>query len=140
LFADRDYVDRETFKLFNHLSEEVCLQFLATIRAISRLTDEYVRLEDTNGQPYIVNANNGNVFIPTCITISTIDILTNFTNCFDDLPVIVQYLSTNVSAFLTTDLIIRPTSRIVNCNQINYRYFDFPESRVLLKQIGTKVQ
>ena len=28
----------------------------------------------------------------------------------------------------------------MNCNQINYRYFDFTESRVLLRQIGTKVQ
>ena len=89
---------------------------------------------------YIVYAYNGNVFIPICITITNIEVLTNFTNCFDDLPVIVQYFSTNVFALLTTDLIIRRTSGFVNCNQISNRYFDLPESRVLLKQIGTKVQ
>jgi hypothetical protein len=40
--------------MFNHLSEDVCLQFLSTVRAISRLTDEYERFDDTNGHLYIV--------------------------------------------------------------------------------------
>jgi hypothetical protein len=139
LFADRDLVNRDVFNMFNHLSEDVCLQFLSTVRAISRLTDEYVRFDDTNGHPYIVYANNGNVFIPTCINVNQIQVLTNFSNCYEDLPVIVTYISTNVSAFLTTDLILRTTSRIVNCNMIKYRFFDFPDSKILLKQIGTTV-
>jgi hypothetical protein len=77
------------------------------------------------GHFYIVYANNGNVFIPTCINVNKIQALTNFSNCFEDLPVIVTYILTNVSAFLTTDLILRTTSRIVNCNMIKYRFFDF---------------
>jgi hypothetical protein len=36
LFSDRDLVNNNIFQMFNHLSEDVCLQFLATIRAISR--------------------------------------------------------------------------------------------------------
>jgi hypothetical protein len=76
--------------MFNHLSEDVCLQLLSTVRAISRLTDEYERFDDTNGHPYIVYANNGNVFIPTCINFNQIQVLTNFSNCYADLPVIVM--------------------------------------------------
>ena len=48
LFADGDYVDHETFKLFNHLSEEVCFQFLATIRAISRLNTFVLKIQTAN--------------------------------------------------------------------------------------------
>jgi hypothetical protein len=125
LFADRDLVNRDVFNMFNHLSEDVCLQFLSTVRAIFRITDEYVRFDDTNGNPYIVYANNGNVFIPTCINVNQIQVLTNFSNCYEDLPVIVTYFSTNVSAFLTTDLILRTTSRIVNRNMIKYRFLIF---------------
>ncbi len=99
LFADRDLVNRDVFHMFNHLSEDVCLQFLSTVRAISRLTDEYVRFDDTNGHLYIVYANNGKVFIPTCINVNQIQVLTNFSNCYEDLAVIVTYFSTNVSAF-----------------------------------------
>jgi hypothetical protein len=71
--------------MFNHLSEYVCLLFPSIIRAISRLTDEYVRLEDTDGHSYIVFANNGNAFIPNCIQISEIRVLSNFSNCYEDL-------------------------------------------------------
>lgn len=80
------------------------------------------------------------MFIPTCVDINTITVLTNFTNCYEDLPVIVSYLSTNFSAFLTTDLIIRHTSRIINCNQIISRYFDLPDSKILLKQTKNTVE
>ncbi len=65
-----------------------------------------MRLEDTDGNPYIVYANNGNAFIQ----ISKIRVLSNFSNCYEDLPVIVTYFATNVSAFLTSDLILRTTS------------------------------
>ncbi len=77
-----DLVNRDVFNMFYHLSVDFCLQFLSTVRAISRLTDEYVRFDDTNGHPYIVNANNGNVFIPTCFNVNQIQVLTNFSNCY----------------------------------------------------------
>jgi hypothetical protein len=125
--------------MFNHLSEDVCLQFLSTVRAISRLTDEYECYADRNGNPYIVYANDGNVFIPTCINVIQIQVLSFFSNCYVDLPVVATHFSTNISAFLITDLILRTTSRIVNFNFIKYRFFDFPDSKILLKQIGTSV-
>jgi hypothetical protein len=67
----------------------------------------------------------------------SMSIRSNFSNRNEDLPVIATYFSTNVSAFLTTDLILRTTSRIGNCNRFKYRFFDFPDSKVFLKQIGT---
>lgn len=138
ILADKDNTERILFRLFQHVAEEVCLQLLTTIRALSRLNDEYIKLEDTNGEPYVLYAHNGNVFIPTCVNVNTIFVLSNYTNCYEDLPVIVQYLSHNVSAFLTTDLILRPTSRVINCDLITSRYFDFPNTGLLLRQIGNR--
>jgi hypothetical protein len=59
---------------------------------------------------------------------------------FLDLPVIVTYFATNVSAFLTTDLILSTTSRFINCNVITNRYFDFPHSKSLLQLTGKTVK
>jgi hypothetical protein len=46
----------------------------------------------------------------------------NFTNCYVDIPVVFEYLSRNQTAFLTTDLILRPTSRRIDCKDIKSRY------------------
>ncbi len=123
ILADKDNTERILFRLFQHVAEEVCFQLLTTIRALSRLNVEVIKLEDTNGEPYVLYAHNGNVFIPTCVNVNTIFVLSNYTNCYEDLPVIVQYLSAFrtfltffVSAFLTTDLILQPTSRVINCD------------------------
>ncbi len=56
----------------------------------------------------------------------------NFTNCYEDLPVTVSFMTRNFSAFLTTDLIIRPTSRVIKCSQID-RYYDMPTSKQVIK-------
>lgn len=58
LFAERDLTDRNVYNLYTHLSQKTCLQLLSTLRALSRLNDEFIRLEDTNGSPYIVYANS----------------------------------------------------------------------------------
>lgn len=139
ILADKDYSDRILYKLFDHVSEELCLVFLNTIRIISRLVDEFVRIEDTDGNSIIVYANNGNVFLPTCVATDIIYVLDNATNCYEDLPVLFNYLNHNLSAFLTTDLILRSTSRMIDCKNIKRRYFYFPKSAILLSQSGTTV-
>ena len=114
--------------------------FLASIRTLSRLTDEYVRIEDTSGNKIVVYADSGNIFIPTCVDVSIIHILTdNYTNCFEDLPVLFEYLNKNLTAFLTTDMILRPTSRRMDCKEIKSRYFFFPNSSILLHQMGSSL-
>ena len=106
---------------------------------MSRLVDEFVRIEDIEGNPIIVYANNGNVFFPTCVSVNKIYVLDNVTNCYEDLPIIFNYLNQNFSAFLTTDLILRPTSRIIDCKNIRNRYFYFPQTNLLLRQINSTI-
>jgi hypothetical protein len=42
LLADKDYELRRTFRLNDHITEHLCMQFLTTILAISRFSDTYV--------------------------------------------------------------------------------------------------
>ncbi len=77
MLADKDYEQRRTFRLYDHITDHLCMQFL-TIRAISRFSDTYVRFEDSDGDTFVVYANNGNVFIPTCTNIRTIYVMENF--------------------------------------------------------------
>ena len=103
LLADNDYEQRSTFRLYDHISEHLCMQFLTTIRANSRYIDTYVRLEDSDGDTFVVYANNGNdgnEFIPTCINTNTIYVMDNFNNCYEDLPVTVSFMNRNLVPFL----------------------------------------
>ena len=71
LLADRDFEGRKLYRLYDHISEQLCLTFLSTIRALSRLDDEYARLEDNSGSKIIVYADSGNLYIPACTNINT---------------------------------------------------------------------
>jgi hypothetical protein len=138
LLADRDFEGRKLYRLYDHISEQLCLIFLSTLRALSRLVDEYVRIEDNSGNKIIVYADSGNLYVPTCTKVNTTYILTNnFSNCYEDLPVVFDYFNRNVTAFLTTDLILRPTSRRIDCKDIKSRYFFLPATNLLLHQVGS---
>ncbi len=58
LLADHDFEGRKLYRLYDHNTEQLCLTFLSTIRAWSRLDDEYVRLEDNSGSKIIVYADS----------------------------------------------------------------------------------
>ena len=62
--ADKDYENRKLLKLFQKVASQICLLFLTTIRTLSRLEDEFVKLADTNGNNMVVYANSGVVYIP----------------------------------------------------------------------------
>jgi hypothetical protein len=106
LLADRDFEGRKLYRLYDHISEQIYLIFLSILRVLSKLIDEYVRIENSSGNCIIVYADGG-----------------NFSNCYEDLPVVFDYLSRNLTPFLTTVLILRPTSRRIDCNDIKSRYF-----------------
>ena len=112
LLADKDYENRKLLKLFQKVASQICLLFLTTIRTLSRLEDEFVKIADTNGNNMVVYANSGVVYIPTCVEINEITVKVKLSNCYEDTPVFTIY-NTNISAFLTTGMIIRPTPRII---------------------------
>ena len=43
--------------------QTIMFYFLSTLRALSRLIDEYVRIEDNSGNKIIVYADNGNFYV-----------------------------------------------------------------------------
>jgi hypothetical protein len=114
------------------------MQFLTIIRTFSRFSDTYVRLEDSDGDTFVVCANNGNVFIPTRTNIRTIYVMENFTNCCEDLPVTMCFMTRNISALLTTVLIIPPTSRVIKCSLVD-RCYDMPTGKQVIKLTGQTV-
>ncbi len=113
----------ESYTEDDQISEKLCLTFLSTIRALSGLDDEYIRLEKISGSKIFVYADSGNFYIPACTNINTTYVLTNnFTDCYEDIPVVFEYFGRSLTAFLTTDLILRPTSRRIDCKDIKSRY------------------
>jgi hypothetical protein len=140
LLADRDFEGRKLYRLYAHISEQICLIFLSTLRVLSKLVDEYVRIEDSSGNCIIVYADGGNLYVPTCTNINSTYICTNnFSNFYKNLPVVLDYLSRNLTAFLTTDLILRPTSRRIDCNDKKSRYFFLHSSNLLIHLTGSVI-
>jgi hypothetical protein len=61
----------------------------------------------------------------------------NFSSCYEDLPVVFDYFNHKLTALLTTDLILRPTSRRIDYKDIKSRYFFLPTTNLLLHQVGS---
>ncbi len=68
LLAEPDFEGRKLYRLYDHIPEQLCLTFLSTIRALSRLDDEYVLLEDNSGSKIIVYADSGNLISQHALT------------------------------------------------------------------------
>jgi hypothetical protein len=75
LLADRDFEGRKLYRLYDHISKQICLIFLSSLRVLSKLIDEYVRIEDSSGNRIIVYADGGNLYVPTCTNINSTYIL-----------------------------------------------------------------
>ena len=59
-------------------------------------------------------------------------------SCYEDFPIIFQYDNKTVNAFLTTDNIIRATSRQISCENLKQQIFLKQGTRILEKK-GNKI-
>ena len=119
-FADADYIKYKTFKHFSELQASFCYHAANTLQVFSKFENEYIEINDVKGNPIILYASNGQLYLPHCTRIEVIDILSNSSYCYKDVPIQFEYQNTTWNAFLQKENIIKRQSKLIHCQAINH--------------------
>jgi hypothetical protein len=83
-----------------NLQSILCHQAISTIKLLSKFHDEFLKIYDKQNNPIILYAKHHNVYVPPCVLISEITILSNTSNCYEHIPIQFQYNNLTVNGFL----------------------------------------
>ena len=117
--ADEDYATYSALEQFHQLQQTLCHHSTNTIKVFAKFENEYIEINDIKGNPLILYATNGNVYIPHCTYVNEITILPQTANCYKDIPIQFIYHNKTWNAFLQRDNIIKRNSKLVHCQAIN---------------------
>ena len=84
---------------------------------------EFLKLYDKENNP-IIYSKNGNVYVPPCVVIREISIISNTTNCFENVPVKFSNNNITINRFLKDYNILSKTSILIPCEKINSILFN----------------
>ena len=116
LLAESDYTTYRSFRELTELNYQICLHYMSMVNMFRLFDDRYLRLPDLRGNNAILYTKSGSIFIPQCTKIDKIIVHENNKFCYRDTPISFTHQNQTVNAFLTTEGIIRKTSKIIECN------------------------
>ena len=121
-------------QVFKSTNEKICQLYKSFINLYSKLDDEFFIFNDFNGNEAILYSDEGRIFVPQCFTIQEVDIVEQTTHCYKDIPVQIKIKNKTINSFMTSEKIIKSTSKVVSC-QNNYMNVHLKESkRIIIKQ------
>jgi hypothetical protein len=112
--ADTDYNLAKTFQLFDNLERNLCQHMVLSLHLFSKFQNQFLKIHDINDNPIIIYTSFGNLFVPSCITLGEIQIISNTSRCFEHVPVKFTYKNGTINAFLRDYNIISKTSKSID--------------------------
>ena len=104
----------------HELNQRLCEEKKELLSVVQFGTSEFVKIKDQKNNILVLYTSNGMTFVPSCVTVTTIEII-SLGACYKDLPVYIPEL--NVSAFLLPSNIITNSSQVVSCNGIQINHY-----------------
>ena len=145
LLTEIDYQKMSIMKLIIHLytvqNTKLCQLYKSFINIYAKVQDEFFLFSDFNGNEAVLYSNEGQLFIPKCITLSEIQLIGSTKKCYRDIPVRIRHADNSTSnVFLTRERVIRSTSNLVPCKN-NFNSVHLPSSHriVIMRENNTKV-
>ena len=138
LLAEIDSKDYKLMSLLLRLSqltnEKMCQLYKSFINLYTKLDDEFFKFTDFHGNEAVLYSDQGRIFIPQCMKIESIDVITETKYCYKDFPVRIVIKNETINAFLTSEKIIKTTSKKVSCNNHHENIHLKESKRILSKQ------
>ena len=88
-----------------------------------KLDDEFFTFTDFNGNEAVLYSDQGRIFVPNCIQITQIEIIEKTEKCYNDLPALIKINNQTISVFLTEDLILKQTGKLISCDKTDKTLF-----------------
>lgn len=122
-------MDNHIIKLLFNVNSNVCTQLRNLLQVLVKTTNfdaigKFIVLDDTKRNKVVLHSVQNTLYLPYCVKIDQIQVEKTLNNCYEDLPISFKYQNKEINGFLTTDKIIRTTSRLTTCsNEINQIVF-----------------
>jgi hypothetical protein len=145
LLSEIDYNQMSLLQLVTNLfaitNVKMCQLYKSFVNLYSKLDDEFFTFSDFTGNEAILYSNEGQIFLPTCITINHISLVPETSKCYRDIPITLELNNQTITAFLTKEKIIRVMSKLVPCvnNHVNIhlpktkRIISMKENRTIIQ-------
>jgi hypothetical protein len=142
MLSETDFNKEDTYiQLQNMLQKsnlKFCYLYLAYLKLFAKIDDKFFTFTDFYGNEVVLYSNQNTIFIPSCMHVPYINIIEQTKACYEDFPIAFNYDNKTVNAFLTTDNIIRATSKQIPCENLKQHIFLKQGTRILQKR-GYKI-
>ena len=124
--------------LFAINNQKLCQLYKSFVNLYSKMDDEFFAFSNFMGNEAYLYSNEGQIFVPNCVSYSEIILIDQTKECYRDLPIkIKQSDGSIINVFLTSSLIIRTTSKLVPCKN-NNKNIHLPKSKRIIRIRGNK--
>jgi hypothetical protein len=130
LLSDSDYSKLENINSFSVLNRRACYVNMNMLQLYKKTEDKFFKLRDIDSNEAIFYSNYGQIFVPICFPVTSIQIINESKNCFEDIPIQFTFENRTRQGFLE-DGIIRQSTHVVDCNK---------NTKFLFTKIGTLVR
>ena len=145
LLTEMDFQKMSLMRLITHLytvqNTKLCQLYKSFMNIYAKVQDEFFLFSDFNGNEAVLYSNEGQIFIPKCITLTEVQLIGETKKCYRDIPVKIRHADNSTdNVFLTRERVIRSTSRLVPCKN-NFNSVHLPSSHrlVIMKENSTIV-
>ena len=126
VLADEDLNRYEQSEIQNKLNFEICMGVVNTLNILKIVDKKYFKLKDYLKNDIILFSKHNALWVAKCYPIYefVIEKISIFdTKCTEDVPVRFKVGKHIVSGFLDTNIIIKNSSRLVDCSTVEQMYF-----------------
>ena len=117
MLAESDWAREKAYQERTELNYEICKSFNMQLHTFALFHDRSFRIRDLKDNEAIVYSMDGQIYVPQCKKIQTIEVDEDRTTCFRDLPItFTNSKNKKYTGYLTTERVIRLTSEIVKCD------------------------
>jgi hypothetical protein len=132
ILADSDYSRFYSYQDHFRETRFMCRNFRNSLSMLSKLDDVFLKSLDYAGNPIIIYANNGNIFLSNCMKVDSIEILVS-DRCFEHPPI--RYKVDNKTkyfGYLNNGGVISNFAKQISCNREETKFYFIPNTQLVL--------
>ena len=133
ILSEVDGLEFRNIKNQDRIKHRLCENLLTTLNTIKVKNNYYMRINDpTLNLSTIVYADQGAIWIPKCFKIEEFEVISDNTNCYEDIPIRIFKTNKSLTVYLKENRVAVKNSKIKNCNQKTIRIISENEKHLIL--------
>ena len=137
VLAGEDFKFIESLENEKYLLYKECVSFLMSLKIFALSENIFLRVTDYKNNDIIIYTTNGQIYVPNCIKIPSVNLIT-LDSCFEDIPLTFILNNKVEKGYLTSERVIKIFSRPVKCNGVP-KYITLPYLNKTIVSLNQKL-